>query len=116
MTRTAELRSAILARNALLARRKHLATLAAGLRAEEDELHAGRRSDQLDRASDLEKEGVLETLQAVENRELGEVDAALERLARGTYGGCERCSQPIGQLRLRAVPEARLCMVCAARP
>ena len=46
---------------------------------------------------------------------LAEIDAALERLDGGTYGTCERCGDPIGDDRLEARPEARLCISCAAR-
>ena len=116
MRRTAEARDAGFARRVLLARRDKLTALAAGLRRGEDELQAGRPPDPLDRAADLETHQVLERLQAVETRELAEIEAALKRLAQRAYGRCERCLAPVGQLRLQAVPEARLCMACAARP
>ncbi len=41
---------------------------------------------------------------------LVEVDAALDRLAAGTYGVCEVCSRPIGVARLEARPTARTCV------
>ena len=44
------------------------------------------------------------------------VDAALERLAAGRYGVCDRCGQPIGEDRLAARPAALTCVRCAARP
>jgi RNA polymerase-binding protein DksA len=46
---------------------------------------------------------------------LGEIRAALERLAAGRYGTCERCGQPIGADRLDARPVARACIDCAGR-
>ena len=46
-------------------------------------------------------------------RRLAELDAALERLASGTYGTCERCGRPIPPARLDARPEARTCIGCA---
>lgn len=46
---------------------------------------------------------------------LGEVEAALSRLAEGTYGHCEACGKPIGQARLEAKPAARRCINCASR-
>ena len=53
---------------------------------------------------------------ATELREaLEEVDAALVRLAEGTYGTCEVCGKPIGADRLEAMPAARLCIVDAAK-
>ena len=42
------------------------------------------------------------------------IDAALERLAAGRYGVCERCGQPIGAARLAARPAAVTCVRCAA--
>ncbi len=40
-------------------------------------------------------------------------DAALERLAEGRYGLCDRCGRPIGVDRLAASPAARTCIECA---
>ena len=45
-------------------------------------------------------------------RELGEIDAALARIAEGTYGTCEACGGAIGRDRLRALPEVRRCLSC----
>ena len=41
-----------------------------------------------------------------------EIDDALRKIDRKTYGGCERCFQPIPKARLRALPFARLCVAC----
>ena len=46
---------------------------------------------------------------------LAEVDAALARLDAGSYGVCERCDGPVGDGRLEARPETRLCIDCARR-
>jgi DnaK suppressor protein len=52
-----------------------------------------------------------------DRRLLAEIERALERLARGSFGRCERCQRPIGEPRLRALPWTRLCRDCAdARP
>ena len=45
---------------------------------------------------------------------LAEVDAALERVATGTYGLCEVCHEPIAVPRLEARPTARTCVQHAA--
>jgi len=45
--------------------------------------------------------------------ELQEIEAALQRIADGTWGHCERCHSAIGRDRLRAVPEARTCVSCS---
>ena len=41
-----------------------------------------------------------------------EIEEALVRITRKTYGACERCHQPIMKARLRALPYARLCVAC----
>lgn len=50
---------------------------------------------------------VLMRLSARETAELGEVDAALERLSRGTWGQCETCHGTIDARRMAVLPEAR---------
>jgi DnaK suppressor protein len=46
---------------------------------------------------------------------LAEIDAALGRLADGSYGTCETCGQPIGEERLAARPVTATCIRCASR-
>ena len=46
---------------------------------------------------------------------LTEVDAALGRLADGTYGVCTGCGGPIAPARLEARPAAPECIGCASR-
>ena len=45
---------------------------------------------------------------------LAQIDAALARLAEGSYGSCDRCGQPIGAARLAARPAATVCIGCAS--
>jgi RNA polymerase-binding transcription factor DksA len=40
------------------------------------------------------------------------IDAALSRIAKGSYGHCEQCGRAIGRQRLRAIPEAKHCASC----
>jgi DnaK suppressor protein len=47
--------------------------------------------------------------------QLREVDAALGRLADGTYGVCTNCGRQIAAGRLSARPAATACIDCAAR-
>ena len=49
---------------------------------------------------------------AADNRELREVEHALERLKDGVYGICQRCDEPISPKRLQAVPWAKYCIHC----
>ncbi|WP_375478328.1 TraR/DksA family transcriptional regulator [uncultured Jatrophihabitans sp.] len=46
---------------------------------------------------------------------LAELDAALVRAERGSYGMCVDCGKPIGVERLAARPGADRCVACAAR-
>src|SRR5215467_4028181 len=46
---------------------------------------------------------------------VAEIDAAVRRLAEGSYGTCERCGRPIGAARLAARPVATTCIDCASR-
>jgi DnaK suppressor protein len=44
---------------------------------------------------------------------LKEIDRAIVRAEKGTYGACERCHLPISEARLKVVPSASLCIECA---
>ena len=46
---------------------------------------------------------------------LADIDAALARLAEGSYGTCQACGRPIGAERLAARPAARTCIGCTRR-
>ena len=46
---------------------------------------------------------------------LAEVEHALDKFEKGTYGLCDNCGLPIGTARLEALPQAKLCLNCKAR-
>lgn len=46
-------------------------------------------------------------------QQLTAVEAALVRVAEGTYGICEVCHRPIAPERLEAIPWAATCVSCA---
>ncbi|HZX53930.1 MAG TPA: TraR/DksA C4-type zinc finger protein [Ilumatobacteraceae bacterium] len=46
-------------------------------------------------------------------QQLAAVEAALQRVAEGTYGVCEVCHRPIAGERLEAIPWAATCVACA---
>ena len=46
---------------------------------------------------------------------VADIDAALARIDRGTYGLCERCGVPIAIERLEAIPHTRSCVACPGR-
>lgn len=43
-----------------------------------------------------------------------EIDRALHKMERGTYGLCEHCGEKIAEARLEALPYAALCVSCKA--
>jgi len=46
---------------------------------------------------------------------LAQSEHALARIARGSYGSCESCGEPIGKARLKAFPRATQCVNCKQR-
>ena len=53
-----------------------------------------------------------QTTQELLDREAQQVEDALRRQAEGTYGLCENCGRKIPAERLRARPEATMCIDC----
>ncbi len=68
--------------------------------------------DSQERASEREGDEVLESLGQAGLAELRAIDAALKRMAAGSYGICVRCGGPISPERLKIVPHAALCQEC----
>ena len=54
--------------------------------------------------------GEVEALVGTLRETLTDIDAALAKFERGTYGMCENCGGPIAEARLEAMPMARLCI------
>ena len=78
---------------------------------------AGNLSDLPIHPADLGTETFEEEISVtlVENEEkmLQEINDALTRIDKGSFGTCENCRQPISRERLRALPYARFCIDCA---
>lgn len=58
--------------------------------------------------------GETEALAATLMQTLAQVEHALDKFAKSTYGLCEACGGEIAPARLEAKPEARYCISCAA--
>jgi DnaK suppressor protein len=56
-----------------------------------------------------------DTMQEVLDREAAQVREAQQRLAEGTYGICADCGNKIPEARLKARPEATLCIDCQSK-
>ena len=109
------------ARTALAEERRRVCRRLAELAADFEETVAASRDSNADDEHDpeghtiaFERSQVTSLSRRLEQR-LADVDAALTRLAVGTYGVCTGCGGPIGPARLEARPEARECIACASR-
>lgn len=72
----------------------------------------GKREEEATQSMELEKRLALEK-KVKEN--LAEVERALEKFDKGTYGRCDICGKPIDPARLEALPYASLCLSCKAK-
>lgn len=69
------------------------------------EVDSADENEVADKLEELEENtGIVNQL----DRQLSEIQAALERIDKGTYGLCETCGQPIETERLEANPSARV--------
>ncbi|WP_439618450.1 TraR/DksA family transcriptional regulator [Shinella sp.] len=75
----------------------------------EKDLDTLKSGDSADRAIERENDEVLEEFGTNGLREIGAIDAALDRFAAGTFGTCAKCGAPISPARLAAVPHAARC-------
>ncbi|NJC72405.1 hypothetical protein HC031_22180 [Planosporangium thailandense] len=73
------------------------------------------RVDSLDLGADIARVEVSAAVEAAARQALDDIEAALDRMDRGTYGACVRCAAPIPVERLLAIPQAPLCMRCQER-
>lgn len=107
---------------------EQLAELTADLRALKDEVEAAlARAKDAARPVTLDQQSVgrLSRMEAMQSQQLARasreslelqdnlVRQALRAVEEGTYGECKRCDEPIGYQRLKARPEAAMCVRCA---
>ena len=72
-------------------------------------------SDMADVGTDAFEQEITLDLLGNENEVLEQIDAALKRIANGSFGKCEECGRGIAKARLDAMPYAALCVKCASR-
>ena len=71
----------------------------------------GKREEEATESFELEKRLALE--KRIKDQ-LADVEHALDKFDKGTYGLCDNCGQPIDPERLEALPQASLCLNCKA--
>lgn len=69
----------------------------------------GKREEEAAQNLEFEKRLALEKRI---REQLAEVEHALDKLQKGTYGMCDVCGEPIDPARLEALPQASLCLKC----
>jgi RNA polymerase-binding transcription factor DksA len=77
------------------------------------ELDQPANKDFEERATEQEGTEVLEDLGAAGKLEIRMIEAALGRIADGSYGTCVQCGEPIGEARLDVLPHTPKCRACA---
>jgi len=71
--------------------------------------------DAVDVALDSAQNELNSQLAEVENRELGQIEIALEKMQAGSFGLCEICEKNIPLARLQALPYATNCIDCQTK-
>ena len=72
----------------------------------------GKKEEEATEAFELEKRLAIEKhLRNLFN----EVECALDKFNKGTYGLCDVCGKPINPERLKILPQASLCLSCKSR-
>ncbi len=77
-----------------------------------DGLKGTEASDEADHAIISTDVAIEEALSKKQMNELKEIEYALFKIDKGTYGICEMCEEPIGIERLKVKPQAKYCIVC----
>lgn len=79
----------------------------------EDQLDDEPSKDWEDRSAERQGDEVLEALGQHDLDELRRIDAALGRIADGSYGECVKCGAVISEARLASLPDTPFCKNCA---
>lgn len=69
-------------------------------------------TDKDDNATEVEEYSDNLAIETSLEGQLKDIDDALERMEKGTYGICEDCKEEIDIERLKAYPSARTCIKC----
>jgi DnaK suppressor protein len=99
-------------RRLLLDEQQELRREIANATATSDDVNIGLGNHMAEDATAAFDQAAAVSLRRGTERTLDQVDEALERMEAGTYGFCDRCGQEIDFARLKAIPQATLCMSC----
>ncbi len=99
-------------KNFLMEKRERLL---AGMRRElalQKERAESKAADEVDKATDAYDEDLSFEIATANDQELQDIQTALEKIEKGTYGECEICGCAISPSRLKILPSATTCVSC----
>lgn len=76
------------------------------------DFESGSGGDEADIASRNLNNEMLYELSSNDRIRIRDIEAALTKIKKGTYGICEHCKKPIERKRLKFMPYVRYCMAC----
>ena len=76
------------------------------------DLESGSGGDEADIASRNLNNEMLYELSSSDRIRVRDIEAALTKIKKGTYGICEHCKKPIEKKRLKFMPYVRYCVAC----
>jgi RNA polymerase-binding protein DksA len=92
---------------------QRLATLRVRLASIKSDVTQGHSGDSAEQAQERENDEVVDAIGNETAQSIRSIQAALDRIAAGTYGICDNCGEEIAAARLQVVPEATRCVNCA---
>jgi len=98
--------------NKLLDRRVQIEKNLRGTTLELEEMRELELNDEGDFAAASAETIVDSAILIQQRKELTEIELALDKIKKGTFGICEMCEEPIGLARLKVKNFARFCITC----
>lgn len=88
-------------------------------RVERTHNHLYRREERVsanfsDQSQEMQSQALINALDVEGRAELVLIDEALDRIATGAFGYCQKCAAPVQNERLAALPYTRYCIDCAS--
>ncbi len=96
----------------LLQRKEQILKNLEGVKEEISELQSQELNDEGDFAAANSDRLVENAIISKQQKELEEIERALNKIESGEYGICEMCEDPIGTHRLKVKPHAVYCIDC----
>lgn len=76
---------------------------------------SGMLADPVDQATEAYDDDISYEIASASEDELEQIQIALTKIDKGTYGLCEACEAPISPSRLRILPYATACVTCRGK-